>query len=76
MKYSKHVEYLFLAGITGIGGVCANYISKMSDSIQEMSVSVQELNSRFHVLSTKMGYSDEMIKDHENRLRRIEKRGK
>lgn len=66
MNIEKNIEHLFLAGIIGIASLGVSFISDMSRNVQAMTISVQELNA-------KMGLFDGTIRDHEQRLREVEK---
>lgn len=59
MRYNKHVEYIFLSAIIGLGGLAVNYIATMSENIHKMTVSMQVVS--------------DVVKDHENRIRDLEK---
>lgn len=72
MNYSKHVEVIFLALLSGSAGIAVSYLGKLSASISAMSESVSALNAKMEVLTTKLIYSEQTMHDHEIRLRRIE----
>lgn len=62
MQYGKHVEYIFLAAIVGLGGLAVNYIANISENVHKMTVIVQVVS--------------ESVKDHEMRIRELEKESK
>ena len=73
MNYSKHVEWFFFALLSGSAGLCVNYMGKLTESMAITSQSIAELNSKMHVVVTKLAYSEDKIHDHEFRLRQVER---
>lgn len=63
----ENINHLMIALIIGIVSVGVSFIGEMSKNIQAMSGSIQEL-------STKLGQINEVMKDHEVRIREIEKK--
>ena len=63
----ENVNHLMLALIIGIASIGVSFIGDMSRNLQEMAASVHELNA-------KMGAISETTKDHETRIREIEKK--
>jgi methyl-accepting chemotaxis protein len=67
MKYlHDNINHLMLAMIIGIASLGVSFIGDMSQNLQQMAISVHELN-------TKMGTINEITRDHEIRIREIEK---
>lgn len=66
MDLNKAIENMFLAAIIGVASIGVSFISDMSKNIHAMTVSIQELNAR-------MGQVDGIMKDHEQRIRDVEK---
>ena len=62
----ENVNHIMLALIIGVASLGVSFIGDMSRNLQEMAVSVHELNA-------KMGLISETTKDHESRIREIEK---
>ena len=62
----ENVNHLMLALIVGIASLGVSFIGEMSSNLQAMAVSVHELNAR-------MGDISETTKDHEARIRAVEK---
>jgi methyl-accepting chemotaxis protein len=62
----ENVNHLMLALIVGIASLGVSFIGDMSTNLQAMAVSVHELNA-------KMGAISETTRDHEARIREIEK---
>jgi hypothetical protein len=73
MKYNfsmkqlhENVNHIMLALIIGVASLGVSFIGDMSQNLQAMAVSVHELNA-------KMGAISETTRDHEARIRDIEK---
>jgi hypothetical protein len=66
MDLNKNITHLLLAGIIGAVSLGVSSVISMSHSVQNMAVSVQELNMR-------MAHVSDTIKDHESRLREVER---
>ncbi|NBU34076.1 hypothetical protein EBS40_05610 [bacterium] len=62
-----NINHLMLALVIGIVSLGVSFIGDMSKNIQSMAGTIQEL-------STKLGQINEVMKDHEFRIRQIEKR--
>jgi len=62
----ENVNHLMLALIVGIASLGVSFIGEMSNNLQAMAASVHELN-------VKMGAISETTRDHETRIREIEK---
>jgi methyl-accepting chemotaxis protein len=62
----ENVNHLMLALIIGIASLGVSFIGDMSNNLQAMAVSVHELNA-------KMGAISETTRDHEARIRAVEK---
>lgn len=67
MKQAFHdnINHLLIALVIAIVSVGVSFIGDMSKNIQTMAVNIQEL-------STKLGQINEVMKDHETRIRVIE----
>lgn len=63
----ENINHLMIALIIGIVSIGVSFIGEMSKNIQAMSGNIQEL-------STKLGQINEVMKDHEIRIRDIEKK--
>ena len=63
----KNFDQLLLSATVGIAGLTTSYVSKMSENVQAMTVSVD-------ILTTKLGSTDSAVKDHEIRIRDLEKK--
>lgn len=63
----ENINHLMIALVIGIVSIGVSFIGEMSKNIQAMSGSIQEL-------STKLGQINEVMKDHEVRIREIEKK--
>lgn len=72
MNYRKHVEWAFLAMLSGSAGISVKYLSNLSQSISLMTQSISTLSSQIEVLTTKLTYSEQKIYDHEGRIRSLE----
>lgn len=66
MNLEKHISQLLLALIIGVVSLGVSFIGDMSRNMQQIAVSVHELNAR-------MGQVSDTMKDHEDRLREVEK---
>jgi hypothetical protein len=62
------VNHLMLALIIGVVSLGVSFMADVSKNMQSIAISVQELNIR-------IGHVNEIMKDHENRLRKIETKG-
>lgn len=60
MNYVRHVEYIFLTAIIGLGAFAVNYMASMAENIHKMTISMQVVS--------------DVVKDHELRLRDLEKK--
>ena len=65
-KLHDNINHLMLVLIIGVCSLGVSFIGEMSKNIQAMAGSIQELN-------TKMGQVSDTMKDHELRIREIEK---
>jgi hypothetical protein len=65
-KLGENLNHLLLALIIGIASFGVSYVGDIAKSTQTVAVSVQELNIR-------MAQVTEITKDHEGRLREVEK---
>lgn len=63
----ENINHLMIALIIGIVSIGVSFIGEMSKNIQSMAGNIQEL-------STKLGQINEVMKDHEVRIREIEKK--
>jgi hypothetical protein len=63
----ENINHLMIALIIGIVSIGVSFIGEMSKNIQSMAGNIQEL-------STKLGQINEVMKDHEVRIRDIEKK--
>lgn len=72
MDPKRLIEYLFMSLLSGCGGLVVTHISTMSDNLQKITLSIQELNGRIETLTERMVTADHTLKDHENRIRRVE----
>jgi hypothetical protein len=63
----ENINHLMIALIIGIVSIGVSFIGEMSKNIQAISGNIQEL-------STKLGQINEVMKDHEVRIRDIEKK--
>jgi methyl-accepting chemotaxis protein len=63
----ENINHLMLALVIGIVSLGVSFIGDMSKNLQAMASTIQEL-------STKLGQINEVMKDHEIRIRQIEKR--
>jgi hypothetical protein len=66
-KIISSLNQLLLAAVIGVVSLGVSFIADMSRNIQAMASSVQELNVRMAQIS-------DIAKDHEVRIRQIEKR--
>lgn len=65
-KLHENINHLMLALIIGVASLGVSFIGDMSKNIQNMAASVEQLNIRMATVSDTM-------KDHELRIRDIEK---
>jgi hypothetical protein len=65
-KFHENINHLMLALIIGVASLGVSFIGDMSKNIQNMAASVEQLNIRMAAVSDTM-------KDHEVRIRDIEK---
>jgi len=63
----ENINHLMIALIIGIVSIGVSFIGEMSKNIQSMAGNIQEL-------SAKLGQINEVMKDHEVRIRDIEKK--
>jgi len=73
VDYRKHVEYAFFAMVTGILGFAVTQFTRVADDIRAVRVSVQELNIQMGVQIERTTTTDLILKDHEIRLRAVER---
>jgi methyl-accepting chemotaxis protein len=66
MDLHKNLNHLLLAAVIGVVSLGVSFIGDMSRNLQNMAQSIHELNSR-------MGQVSDTMKDHEFRIREIEK---
>ena len=76
MDYKKHVEFFFLALISGIGSVGINFVAKISDNIVQMTIAVREVNLKLEALKLDNSGLNEKVHDHELRIRVLESKTK
>lgn len=69
MDLRKYFDHLLLSAIIGASGLTVSYISKMSENIQSMRTSIE-------LMADKFSTTDQMVKDHEIRLRQLERKHK
>ena len=74
MDTKRVIEYIFLACISTVGTVGVSYVQTISVSLLKLSDSVVELNNRLSIMTTRLSVTDDSLKDHESRLRRVERR--
>jgi hypothetical protein len=72
MTAKKVIEYAFFSLLSFLGTVSVSYIHQISDSMEKLTKSVVQLNSKIEVLAEKTMRADDVLKDHEVRLRGIE----
>lgn len=63
----KNLDHLLLAAIVGVVSIGVSFIGDMSRNVQQMAASIQELNVR-------MGQVSDTMRDHEMRIRDVEKK--
>jgi hypothetical protein len=63
----ENINHLMLVLVIGIVSLGVSFIGDMSKNLQAMAGTIQEL-------STKLGQINEVMKDHELRIRDIEKK--
>ena len=63
----ENINHLMLVLVIGIVSLGVSFIGDMSKNLQSMAGTIQEL-------STKLGQINEVMKDHELRIRDIEKK--
>jgi hypothetical protein len=63
----ENINHLMLVLVIGIVSLGVSFIGDMSKNLQAMAGTIQEL-------STKLGQINEIMKDHELRIRDIEKK--
>jgi len=63
----ENINHLMLVLVIGIVSLGVSFIGDMSKNLQNMAGTIQEL-------STKLGQINEVMKDHELRIRDIEKK--
>ena len=66
-KLHDNINHLMLALIIGVCSLGVSFIGDMSKNIQNMAASIEQLN-------VKMGQVNETMRDHEFRLRDLEKK--
>jgi methyl-accepting chemotaxis protein len=66
-KLHENINHLMLALIIGVASLGVSFIGDMSKNISNMAASIEQLN-------TKMGQVSETMRDHEFRLRDLEKK--
>lgn len=64
-QFHENLNHLLIALVIGIVSIGVSFIGDMSKNIQTMAMNIQEL-------STKLGQINEVMKDHEQRIRIIE----
>jgi hypothetical protein len=70
----KIFEWALMASLSGTGAFIASYVGRLTDSVDQMNVSVRQLNARIEVMTAELAHTNETLKDHEGRLRTVEKR--
>lgn len=73
MTTRKLIEYLFLSLLSMIGTFGVSYTKDISKTLTKLSTNVVELNGRLEVMTERLLQADAFIKDHEKRLRKIER---
>lgn len=68
-KLGENINHLVLVMIVGVVSIAVSYIGDIANSMQVMALSIQELN-------VKMGSVSESVKDHEARIRLMERETK
>lgn len=63
-----------MASLSGTGAFIASYVGRLTESVDQMNVSVRQLNARIEVMTAELAHTNETLKDHESRLRTVEKR--
>lgn len=71
---SKYLDQITLAAIIGMGGLGVGFISRMADNVLQMTLGIKELNYRVETINNHNSDQDSQIKEHEQRLRELEKK--
>ena len=74
METKKLVEWSLLASLSGSGAFIASYVGRLTDSVDQMNLSIRQLNARIEVMTAELAHTNDTLKDHEYRLRVIERR--
>lgn len=64
---AKKIENLILSALVAFSGAIASYL-------RDLTQSIDRINGQMILAIEKMSASEYLLKDHENRLRRMEKR--
>jgi len=70
----KIIEWLLLASLSGSGAFIASYVNRMTEAIEDVNMSIRQLNARIEVMTSEIAHVGESLKDHETRLRQLERR--
>lgn len=69
----KIIEYVFFSIISGIGTFGLTYLHNISECMDRLAKSDIELNGKIELLTEKLVEASSEMKDHEGRLRAIER---
>lgn len=73
MTIRKIVEYIFFSLLSMIGTFGVSYIKDISETLNKLTTNVMQLNARIEIMTERMVEVDSKVKDHEKRLRKIER---
>ena len=68
------IEWALMASLSGTGAFIAQYVGRLTESVDQMNISVRQLNARIEVMTSELAHTTETIHDHETRLRVVERR--
>ena len=74
LNTDRMAEKLIIVIILGLASSVTSHISRLSDNMETMTASVIKLNSRLELIASDLGLAHDELKDHESRLRGLEKK--
>ncbi len=73
MTQRKIIEYIFFSILSMVGTVGVSYIRDISSTLSKLTINVMQLNGRIEIMTERMVEVDGKVKDHEKRIRKIER---
>lgn len=73
MIQRKIIEYVFLSLLSAMGSFGIGYLRNISDALDKLTKSDSEFNLKIGLMTEKLVEASESLKDHEFRIRKIER---